>query len=84
MGRLCAQWLCKNQTVLLKQIFILICAPMITMAAACKWHTVSSFHPEEIYHICSHLPKYVVNPHKTSKGARTYDLTLCPERGGDL
>lgn len=47
-----------------------------------KWCTVSScFHPTVIYHISSHLPKPVVNPHLTSKGAGIYLLTLCPERG---
>lgn len=53
--------------------------------AECQWQTAtSSFHPEVIYHSCSHSPKHVINPHRTSKEAETCNLTLCPERGGDL
>ena len=79
---------CKNQIQLLKHIHILMCTPpVITMAEGQQAINGIRFFRLPSRSDTSHLLTFAKAYHKsthTSKGAKLYHLTLCPERGGDL
>ena len=79
---------CQNWTELLKHIYILTCAPPVITVAEGR----QDINGKRIFKLSSSsdtshrltFAKACYKSTHTSKGAEPYNLTLCPERGGDL